>query len=188
MVPMISVQSQRGLIGIESKRGQFEIRRPQPELQIESKRATITADNGPGELVIDQTLTNNALTGGKPQAFWERLYAQYKQVAQENVQRIVQEGNRMGALHRKDNPIAELALNEFVEGAPDLEVFGYASPANISFQYTPNNVNIQVERGSLNVDVKVHRPDIQFHRGGVDIYMKQYPKVTITPPAFNILA
>lgn len=188
MIPRISIQSQRGIIGIESKRGQYEISRPQPELKIQSERATITANNKPGTLIVDQSLTNEALNGGKPQAFWERIYSQYKQVAAENIQKIVENGNRMGALHIKGNPIADIALNEFIEGAPDLQVFGYASPANLAFQYTPNDVNIQVERGNVTVDAQIHRPDIQFHRGSVKIYMQQYPKVTITPPEIDITA
>ncbi|QTH42294.1 hypothetical protein J4772_33265 [Cohnella sp. LGH] len=188
MFPRISIQSQRALIGIESQRGQYEISRPQPELKIHSERATITANNKPGMLSVDQNLTNDALTGGKPQAFWERIYSQYKQVAAQNIQQIVENGNRMGALHIKGSPIADIALGAFIEGAPDLQVFGHASPTNIAFQYTPNDVNIQVERGKLTVDAQIHRPDIQFHRGSVRIYMQQYPKVTITPPEIDITA
>jgi len=186
MVPRISIHSQRGLIGIESQRGQYEIRRPQPELKIRSEKATMTANNQPGTLLVDQSLTNDALTGGKPEVFWQRLYSQYRQVALDNIQRIVEEGNRMGALHIRGNPIADIALNAFLEGAPDLQVFGHASPANIAFQYTPNDVNIQFERGKVTVDAEIQRPDIQYHRGDVRIYMQQYPKVTITPPEIDI--
>ncbi len=187
MVPFLSIHSQRGLIGVESERGQFEIRTPQPDVHVQSTPTVITANNGPGNLQIDQSLTNNALTGGKPEAFWQHIYSQYKQVAQQNIQQIVEKGNRMGALHIHDNPIAELALNEFVEGAPDIEIFGFASPTNISFQYTPNDVDIQVGQGRRDVDVDFHRPEIQFHRGKVSVYMQQYPKVTITPPEINIM-
>ncbi|RED57606.1 DUF6470 family protein [Cohnella lupini] len=188
MVPFISIQSQRGLIGIESERGRYDIRRPKPELQVQSIKAVVTATNRPGNLQIDQTLTNNALTGGKPEVFWNRIYSQYKQIAQQNIQQIVEKGNRMGNIARRDNPIPELALNDFVEGAPDLQVFGFASPTNIEFQYTPNDVNLQVDRGRLNIDVQVHRPEINFERGNVNIYMQQYPKVTITPPKIDITA
>jgi len=188
MIPMISIHSQRGLIGIESRRGQFEIRRPQPELTIKSEQATITANNRPGTLRVDQSLTNDALNGGKPQSFWNRIYSQYKQIADQNIQQIVEKGNRLGDLRIKGNPIPDMALSAFIEGAPDLQIYGYASPANIAFQYTPNDVNVQVERGQLTVDAQIHRPDIQFHRGSVSIYMQQYPKVTITPPEIDITA
>jgi hypothetical protein len=188
VVPYISMQSQRGIIGIESERGQFEIRRPKPTIQVDSTPTVITANNRPGQLMIDQTLTNNALTGGKSEDFWTRIYSQYRDVAQQNLIKIVEEGNRMGDLRIRGNPIPDMALSAFIEGAPDLQVYGHASPANISFEYTPNDLNMQVEPGELNVDVQVHRPEINFRRGGVKVYMQQYPSLTITPPVIDIFA
>lgn len=186
MVPQISIQSQRGRIGIESQLGQYEIRRPQPDVEVQSTPARITAENRPGELKIDQTLTNNALTGGKQEAFWSRLYAQYQEVARQNLIHMVEKGNRMGDLRIKGNPMPDMALDEFIEGAPDLQIYGHASPANISFFYTPHELNMQVEEGSAQVDVQVHKPEIQYHRGYVRIYMEQYPSLTITPPVINM--
>lgn len=122
------------------------------------------------------------------EVFWNRIYSQYKQVAIENLNRIVDEGNRMGDLRIKGNPIPELALNEFVEGAPDLQVYGPASLDNTSFDYIPNDPDIQFIPGELNIQAQIQRPEINFHRGSVNIYMEQYPKVTITPPVIDISA
>jgi len=139
-------------------------------------------------LRIDQSLTNDALTGGKPEAFWNRIYSQYKQIAQQNIEQIVEKGNQMGDIAHGGNPLPEQALSEFLEGAPDIQIFGFASPVNVSFQYTPNDVNLQVQQGGVDIDVQAHKPEIEFHRGGVNVYMQQYPKVTITPPAIDIIA
>lgn len=188
MVPFISVQSQRGKIGIHTERGQFEIRRPQPVLNVSSSRPEIIAHNRPGQLIIDNTRTWDALDGGNMEAFWSRVYSQYKQVAIDNLNRIVDEGNRMGDLRIKGNPIPEMALNEFVEGAPDLQVYGPASLVNTSFDYIPNDPDIQFIPGEFDIQAEIHRPEINFHRGSVNIYMEQYPKVTITPPVIDISA
>lgn len=188
MVPFISVQSQRGKIGIHSERGQFEIRRPQPVLNVSSRKPEIIAHNRPGQLNIDNALTWNALDGGNIEAFWHRIYSQYKQVAQQNLAQIVEQGNRMGDLRNKGNPIASMALDELIEGAPDLQVYGEASVDNTQFDYIPNDVNIQVIPGEHNIDAQIGRPQIEFHRGSVNIYMEQYPKVTITPPVIDISA
>ncbi len=188
MVPFISVQSQRGKIGIHSERGQFEIRRPQPVVNVDSKKTEITAHNRPGQLNIDNTPTWEALDGGNFEAFWHRIYSQYKQIAQQNIAQIVEQGNRMGDLRNKGNPMASMALDEFIEGPPDLQVYGEASVDNTKFNYIPNDVNLQVTPGELNIDAQIRRPQIEFHRGSVNIYMEQYPKVTITPPAIDISA
>jgi hypothetical protein len=188
MVPFISIQSQRGLIDVKSERGQFEIRRPQPTVTANSKQPEIIAHNRPGNLVIDQKRTNDALTGGKPEAFWQRIYSQYQDIARQNIAQIVQDGNVLGDLRNKSNPIPGMALQEFIDGPPDLTVYGAASLANIDIEYIPNDVNIQVIPGGRNLDVQVHRPEIEFHRGSVSVFVQQYPKVTITPPTINIMA
>ena len=189
MVPRIYVETQRGMISAESRRGHFEIEQRKPELRIETKQPVIKANNWPGELIIDNTLTHNALTGGKPEHFWLNLYDQYRAVALKNLEKIVMEGNRMGDLRIRHNPIPEMALDEYIEGAPDLEVFGEARPDNTKIEYIPNDPDIEIEPGGVEVDVQLHRPDIRYHRGYVRIYMVQYPKVTIIPPpAIELMA
>jgi len=188
LVPFISVQSQKGKIGIHSERGQYEIRRPQPVLNVSSSKPEIIAHNRPGQLNVDNSLTWDALDGGNIEAFWHRIYSQYKQVAQRNIAQIVERGNQMGDLRIKGDPIPSMALDEFIEGAPDLQVFGEASVDNTKFQYIPNDVNIQFIPGKLDVKAQIQRPEINFHRGSVNIYMEQYPKVTITPPVIDISA
>ncbi len=188
MVPFISVQSQRGKIGIHSERGQFEIRRPQPVLNVSSSKPEIIAHNAPGQLKVDNTLTWEALDGGNMESFWNRIYSQYKLVAQQNMTQIVERGNQMGDLRIKGDPIPSMALDEFIEGAPDLQVYGEASVDNTQFDYIPNDVNLQIVPGELNIQASIQRPEINFHRGSVNIYMEQYPKVTITPPMIDISA
>ncbi|CAG5088515.1 Putative uncharacterized protein yviE [Thermobacillus xylanilyticus] len=189
MVPQISIHTQRGLIGVDSEPGRFEIRQRQPEVQVETKRPVIAARNRPGELIIDQTLTHNALNGGKLEAFWLRIYAQYQEVARRNLEKIVMDGNRIGDLRIKQNPIPDIALDEFIEGPPDLQVYGEARPDNTKFEYIPNDPDIQVDPGGVEIDVQLHRPEIRYHRGYVKVYMVQYPAVTITPPpAIELMA
>lgn len=188
MVPLISIHSQRGLIGIESKRGKFEIERPKPQLNIQSTPAVITASNKPGELRIDQSLTDNALTGGKPTDFWQRIYSQYREIGMRNIQEIVEKGNAIGDLRNKADPMPSMALDAFIEGAPDLQVYGSASSVNIAFQYTPNDPNVEISVGGVEINAQVSRPEINFQRGGVNIFMQQYAKVTITPPVINLHA
>lgn len=188
MVPFLSITSERAKIGIESQKGHFEIRRPQPDIRVESRKPEITANNQPGVLNIDQSRTGDALNGGKPEAFWRRIYSQYKEIGQQSVAQIVERGNRMGDLRVKGNPIAEMALEEFIEGAPDLQIYGFASLDNVHFEYIPNDLNLQVVPGGVNMDVQVGRPEIYFNRGSVKVYMEQYPKVSITPPTINLLA
>ncbi|GIO12280.1 hypothetical protein J19TS2_18350 [Cohnella xylanilytica] len=181
--PFLSIQSQRGLISVESEPARLDIHRTPPDIQVESTDPVVEAHNAPGELVIDQTDSWNALNGGKPEAFWQRIYSQYKEIALQNLQKIVEDGNRVGDLRDRVNPIPEMALEEFVEGAPDLQVYGPATADNVDIQYIPNDVNLTVVRpGDVRVDVQTHPLKIAYHPGKVTVSVQQYPKVTITPP------
>ncbi len=184
---MISIHSQRGIIGIESKRGHFEIETKKPDLHVHSAPTRITANNRPGVLRIDYTQTENAVTGGKAEEYWQRIYSQYKEVARQNLEKIVMEGNRMADLTMSGNPIADMALDAFIEGAPDLQVFGPASVTNTKISYTPNDMNIEVELGETQINVETYRPEIHFERGYVRTYMEQWPSVTVTPPRLDLM-
>lgn len=188
MIPFPTVESQRGIIGIETQKARVEIRRPLPDVQSRTIPSVVRMNNAPGQLEIDQRATDNALTGGRPMAFWQRIYSQYQQVARDNLQQIVEKGNRMGDLKTPGNPIPDIAIEESREGAPDLQIFGEATPRNISFRYTPNDLNMQVERGRVERNVQIHRPEVNVQPYSVRIYMEQYPKLTITPPFINIQA
>lgn len=187
-LPQISIRSQAGRIGISTEPGQYDIRTRPAVMQVESTPPSFTADNGPGTLVIDKTLTDNALTGGKPEAFWQRIYSQYQQVARQNLERIVAEGNEAGDLRIKGNIIADQALDEYLEGAPDLQIYGFAAPDNTKISYTPRDLNMEFIPGSKNVDIQPSKPEIEYRRGSVNIYMQQYPNVTVTAPSINIMA
>ncbi|WP_245947834.1 DUF6470 family protein [Paenibacillus sambharensis] len=184
---MLSIVTQDAKLGIKTTRGRYEIKSTPPVLQVETKPAVITANNKPGELIIDSSEAHNALTGGKYEEFWDRIYSQYKAVAKRNIELIVEEGNRMGDLRIKGNPIADMALDAFIEGAPDIEVYGPASSDNVSIEYIPNQLNVQVQTGGADINVKTTRPEINYHRGNVSIYMEQYPSVTITPPKIDLV-
>ncbi|TJY41949.1 hypothetical protein E5161_12185 [Cohnella pontilimi] len=187
MISQISIHSQRGMIGIESQPGRYEITSKPAEIRAETHPPVMTADNGPGELVIDQSRTWDALNGGKPEAFNQRYYSQFKNIGYQNIENIVEKGNRMGDLRVKGNPIAQIALEEYVKGPPALQIFGFASPDNVDISFIPRKLNLQVEPGSIRVDIQTHSPDIQFQRGAVKVYMAQYPSVTITPPTIDIM-
>lgn len=178
LLPYLSIQSQRGKIGAESQSGRFDIQSRQPTINVNSKPSEFRANNGPGELRIDQRRAWDALTGGKSVDFWNRIYSQYKDVARQNLSKIVEEGNRMGDLRIRGNPIPYAALDKFIEGAPDLQVYGAASPTNVDLEYIPNELNMEFIPGERQIDVEVHKTEINFNRGSVNIYMEQYPSLT----------
>ncbi|MBB6632591.1 DUF6470 family protein [Cohnella thailandensis] len=188
MIGQISIHSDPAILAFEGQLGKYDIKTHKPQVNVESRKAVVDIqNNGAGTLEIDMTLTNDAIDGGSPERFWNRIYSQYKQIAADNLVFIVEKGNTIGDLRIKQNPLPDYAIQEFMEGAPDLQVYGPALPDNTKLRYTPTNLDIQVTPGEVNIDVQTFRPDIQYNREYVNYYMKQYPKVTITPPAIDVI-
>lgn len=188
MIGQISIRSEPAILNFEGKLGRYDIRTERPQVHVESRKAEVTMrNNGVGTLEIDMSLTNDAIDGGSPESFWRRIYSQYKQMADDNIVKIVERGNTIGDLRIKGNPIADFANEDFNEGAPDLQVYGPAYSDNTKISYTPAVPEIEVSDGDVNINVQTSRPDIQYHREYVQYYMKQYPKVTITPPAIDVI-
>ncbi|MGO4373991.1 DUF6470 family protein [Paenibacillus sp. 2TAB19] len=185
-LPQIQIQSVPGRIGIQSQSGQYDIRQNSATIDVQTSDTVIDIKTEQPVVMIDMTKTWDALTGGKPEAFWNRIYSSYKECAIRYIQSKVQEYNQIGDLTAGGNPVADVAKQSLSQQDLKLNVFGPASYDNVDFQavITKPEVNVQVGRADINV--KVNKPDIQYNRGNVKVYMEQYASITVTPPIIDL--
>ncbi|MEK3883897.1 DUF6470 family protein [Paenibacillus sp. PL2-23] len=184
--PQLQIQSTRAKIGIRSELGHFEIKQSRAYIQIESKGARVHIDSEPAVVHIDQTKTWDALTGGKPLTFWNRIYDQSGKFVLDAIQNTVDEYNKIGNILATDNPIAEVARDSMFRQSPYHDIFGPASSDNVDFNPTFTKPDINVDVGGIDIQVQTNRPQIEYKRGSTRTYMEQYPSVHITPPKFDI--
>lgn len=176
-LPIVRTEYQLGKIGIESLLGQFDIKSSPPEMEVQSTRVQLSAPTPLPDLDIDSSRMWAALDGGNTMEFWNRIYSQMPEIALQAIGKIVEEGNRMGDLRIKLNPIPDIALEGMLEGAPDVQIFGPAAPDNVDIQFTINKPDIQVQPGTLDIRIQTRKPEINYNRGYVRIYMEKYPEV-----------
>ncbi|SDX28371.1 DUF6470 family protein [Paenibacillus sp. CF384] len=177
-LPYIRAESQKGLIGIESRPGNFDIQSKPADIQVETTPTQISAPTPTPVLHLNQDRMWAAFNGGKLPEFVNRIYSQMPEIALQGIAHIVEKGNRMGDLRIKENPIPEIALEEMLAGAPDIEVFGPASYHSVDIEFEINRPDVKIEVGKVDIQVQTHKPEINFQRGGVKVYMKQYPSVS----------
>lgn len=183
-IPQIQISQQPALIGIDADLGTQNIRQPRPtyEMQVEQPKLEIRQPRG--ELEIDQSRAWDALGQGPILQAMSRIYSQSHDIAMQGIARIVENGNRMAAIHLGGNPIAEIAKDLSISH-PEFNYYGEASIDNVDITYTPHKAEISVTDGKVNVNARVNPPEIEYNRGKLDIYMRQYPKVEITPPQID---
>ncbi|XEC95375.1 DUF6470 family protein [Paenibacillus tarimensis] len=177
-LPIVRAEYQLGRIGIESQKGSFEILSHQPVLEAQTMRANISAPMliRP-QLQVDQSRMWEALNGGSPVTFWNHIYSQMPEIALQGIAHIVEKGNRMGDLRIRENPIPDIALEDMTKGAPEIRIYGPASADNIDIEFIEDRPDVRIEPGTVEIQAKIRKPDIQYHRGNVRIYMEQYPEV-----------
>ncbi|MGG1552425.1 MULTISPECIES: DUF6470 family protein [Paenibacillus] len=183
-IPQIQISQQPALIGIDADLGTQDIKQPRPtyEMQVERPKQDIRQPRG--DLDIDQSKAWDALGQGPILQAMSRIYSQCHEIAMQGIARRVEDGNRMWAIHLGGNPIAEIA-KELSISRPQFDYYGEASYDNVDITYTANKAEINVVDGKVNVNARVNPPEIEYNRGKLDIYMRQYPKVEITPPQID---
>lgn len=185
-LPQLQIHSTRARIGIESELGQYQIKQSPASVQIKSKDAVVHIETEPAVVMVDLTKTWDALTGGKPIPFWNRIYNQSGKYVIDAIQSTVEEYNRIGNILAEGNPIADLAHESMFRERPKLVIFGPASPNNVEFKPVITNPDIQVEIGGVDIQVQPNRPQIDYQRGYVRTFMEQYPSVKVTAPQIDI--
>jgi hypothetical protein len=186
-LPIIDAQSVRGKIGIETSPGGFDIRQHRAVLDIHSTPAKIDISSKAPELYIDSTRFWEAMNGGNVLALTQRMASQIPGIVMQNMERIVEKGNRMAALNKGGpNPIPDMALQDFLAKGTGIEYMGSPSYKSVDIQFSVQKPDIHVALGGAEIRVSVQKPDIEYHRGSVRTFMEQYPKVTIIPPIIDM--
>ncbi|MFD0590660.1 DUF6470 family protein [Paenibacillus sp. GCM10027627] len=183
-LPQIQIHSTPARIGIESKLGHYKIDQKQADVRMKSVDAVVNINSEPAVVLIDQSKTWEALTGGKPLPFWNRIYNQSGKYVLDAINKTVQEYNQIGDI-LAEGTIAALAKQSLSEERPKLQVFGPASPNNVSFKAVLSDPEINVTRGYVDIEVRPNPPQIEYMRGHVKTYMAQRPSVEVTAPKFD---
>ncbi|OCT13151.1 hypothetical protein A8709_20620 [Paenibacillus pectinilyticus] len=183
-IPPIRLDIQPAKMGIDIQRGQWDIRQPQPTMEMHTTPTTIEMSSPQGEIHIDQSRAWDALGIGSNITFMNRIYSQSKDIALQGIASIVAKGNRLAAIEKGGNPIADMAAERAFEPS-SMNYLGEASYDNVDLDYTPHKVEIEVNPGHVSIEVTPHFPEISYTPGKVSFYVQQYPKAEMIPPEID---
>jgi hypothetical protein len=184
-IPLIRLDIQSGRIGIDVQRGQWDIRQPKADMEMHTTPLTMEIRSPQGELQIDQSSAWDALGMGSHTTFMNRIYSESKNIALQGIASIVEKGNRLAAIEKGGNPIADFATERAFEPSR-MNYLGEASYDNVELDYTAHKVEIDVNPGNVDIQITPHQVEINYTPGKVSIYMQQYPKVEMIPPEIDM--
>ncbi|SFS85314.1 DUF6470 family protein [Paenibacillus sp. 453mf] len=180
-IPILQIRQKPALLGIDADLGQYSIRQPEADLQIKTSPATIRIDSHEPELVVDQSRAFAAITGGPHLEMTQRLYSNVKQIFLEGIAKRVEQGNRIAEFFKPGNSITEVYGKDTGE-VSFAEYRGEASIDNVDVHFNITPTDIKIEKSPIEIDVQVNKPEIEYRRGKLQIYMLQYPSIQFIPP------
>lgn len=183
-IPILQIRQTPGLIGIDADLGQYSIRQPKAELSITTDRGKLDIHQYQPRLEIDQSRAFSAFNGGNFLEMNQRIYSGIQGIFLQALAKRVEEGNRAAAIHIPGNTIANIYGEDWQAG-PFPEVLGEASMDNVDIHFETRPPDIEVSKAHAEVQVDIHRPEIEYTRGKLDIYVRQHPSVSYIPPAID---
>ncbi|MEK4276642.1 DUF6470 family protein [Paenibacillus sp. FSL R7-0026] len=184
-LPVLQIRTTPTLLSIDADLGQFSIRQPKAEVQLNTRPAKLTVESHPMRLSVDQSKAFSAYTGGNMIDMNARIYSGIQQIFLQNMAERVQQGNELAAIHKPGNTIANIIGSDW-QARPFPETRTPASSGNVETRVYTQAPDINFTPAVSEMNVIVNRPEIEYNRGKLDIYVKQYASIQYTPPAIDI--
>lgn len=185
MQSILQIRQTRAVIGIDADPGAYSITQPKAEVNITTTPGEMSIQSTRPELTIDQSAARAAYTGGDMMEMNKRIYSGIQQLYLQGLSRKVEQGNRMAEFFKPGNTIAEVYGTDTEPNSfPDTR--GPASYDNVDIHYQSFAPKIRFRAAEVDIQVERHRPEIEYTRGKLSIYMQQYASVEFIPPEVNV--
>ncbi|MDF2721740.1 MAG: hypothetical protein K0Q59_1415 [Paenibacillus sp.] len=179
-LPKIRYRLHHAQLHIDADLGKYDIKQPRPTFELKRVDPKLDIRQPAGDLQVDSSKARDALAMGGNLEMMHRIYSAARNVAMDGIANIVEEGNKLAAIHLGGNPIADNA-QAGLNGFPEMAYAGEASYDNVDITFTPRKPEINVELGRIELNAKANKPEVEYMRGKMEMYMKQYPSVEMLP-------
>lgn len=181
-LPIVQIRQVFAQIGIDADLGVQQIRQPRPTMEMQVDRPRQSIEQPSGQMTIDQSKAWDALALGGNLQVMNRIYTGAREIAMQGIARIVEEGNRLAAIHLGGNPLADMAANTRVNFGEYSKITGPASFDNVDIHFERRPPVIQAENGQIHMRAQANPVQHEYQRGKLDISMLRYPSISFIPP------
>lgn len=180
-LPIVKIDQKYAKLGIDADLGTQSIKQPRPTMEMHVERPKQTIEQPRGQLTIDQSKAWDAMARGGNLLVMHRIYSQAREIAMQGIAKIVENGNRLAAIHEGGNPLADIASQTRVSFS-EYQIAGPASFLNVQIRFDRQPPIIRAEDGKVHMNTRINPVQHSYKRGKLVFSMLQYPSVTFTPP------
>lgn len=182
---ILQIRQTSALIGIDADPGSYSISQPKADINITTTPGEWDIQQFKPVLSIDQSRAWAAYNGGNMLDMNKRIYSGIQELYLQGIAKRVEQGNRMMEFFKQGNTIAEV-YGADTEPNSFPEMRGPASIDNVDIHFETQSPTINFRPAEVKIQVERHRPDIEYTRGKLDIYMQQYASIQFIPPEVNV--
>lgn len=172
-------------IAVDADVGTLTQRQQHARIQWQTTPAQLQMQTPKGKLEIDASAARDALGNSTTKKMVDRANENAEKLVMDAIAHIAQTGNRLAAIERGGDAIADLAVEATQYKNPYTYV-GTASSDNVRIAYTAQPPQITATPGHIAFEVIPHETHNTYERGKYTSQMAQYNRLTITPPAIDV--
>lgn len=167
------MKSQNAQIGINRENAKVSIEQPKADVNIKTEHVKVKVESTLVKVEIDQ---KQAFSESGLKGILELSIDNAKEAMQKNIQesgRIVEEGNQLADIANGSNAIAEIAYSKSANKSKHEFNMVTMPTSGADINVIEGNNDIQVEGGTVDIEVKVNEPVVEYKAGKIEIYIKQ---------------
>lgn len=184
-IPKLQISQTYGSISIRQDHGGLEIKQPRAKVEMITENPRLEIERSEGNLSIDQSKAWAAYGMINPIELTTSIAEQARNMGYQAIAKKAQDGDRLAAIHRSTDVIAELAHEKFFQ-SHELRIAKEASYDNVDVYYTPDQLTFRPIKGSVNIQIDPQKPTIEYIPSQVTIGMERYPSIQISWAGQNI--
>ncbi|MBF8982980.1 hypothetical protein IZY60_05475 [Lutibacter sp. B2] len=175
----LEINTTNAQIGMEITNAKVDIQQPQADVNMKTKHAQVNIKSENSKIHIDQSVCFSE-SGLKDVFELIKSSANLgKQRASQAIARISSEGDQLMRIENGGNPIISQAIrNAFEADNKDYNI-GLTPKSRPKISATDPKLNIDFQKGEVNIDVNVNKPIINYQPGKVNIYLNQKDSINI---------
>lgn len=179
-IPQIQIQTTNAQIGLTIQEPQQQLEQQPADMQIKQPAAELTIETTEGQLQIDQTQVRADLGFYSLPDFSRNAAQKGKELILQGIARRAREGEQLGDIVHGNNAIASIAAskNENMQ-QKQLGITFIPSCGAVKLNYTPSNVEINVQPNEPQIDVFIRKPVHDYTPGKVSVELLQKPSIEI---------
>lgn len=178
-IPQIQIQQTYAKVGIKTSSAKLNIEQPKPEVNIHQEHIKVEIHSTPAKLQVDQSKAWKAFGIRSPFELREIITSETKRLVLDAIASIAEKGDRLAAIHQKQDPIPELARENTFKTL-DINYLGEAVKDNVNVTFIPASLDINWHGGYADINIKARKPKIEYIPGRLEMYLRQKNDINIS--------